>query len=178
MERHGMLHLYIGNGKGKTTAAVGLALRAMGSGFNVLFAQFLKSADTGEKRILEQFPDKLCYFRPKQRHSTFLWNMTQKQLDETKEDISTGWCFLKQEILSPRWNLIVMDEILDTIQCRLLPEEDVIQAIENRPQDVEIVCTGRNASSNFREKADYISWVEALKHPYEKGIKGRRGIEF
>lgn len=178
MEKHGLLHLYMGNGKGKTTAATGLAVRALGHGFRVLFAQFLKNTETGEKIILEGFGERLLFFRPTQRHSAFLWNMTDEQLAQTKEDIRLGWESLKQQFQTGLWDLVVLDEILDCIQCDLLAEEDVLKAIAARPEKVEIVLTGRNASQAFRDLADYISVIEAVKHPYAKGIPARRGIEF
>jgi ATP:corrinoid adenosyltransferase len=87
MLSQGMIHLYIGNGKGKTTAAAGLAVRALGAGLKVFFVQFLKNTVTGEKNILEKFTGKLYFFRPNQRHPLFLWKMTEKQLAETQEDL-------------------------------------------------------------------------------------------
>jgi cob(I)alamin adenosyltransferase len=178
MEKNGMLHLYMGNGKGKTTAAAGLAVRALGHGFSVLFAQFLKNTQTGEKKILEGFGDRLLFFRPTQRHSAFLWDMTDEQLAETKEDVRLGWEWLKQQMQTGLWDLVVLDEILDCIQCDLLPEEDILKTVAGRPGKVEIVLTGRNASQAFCDLADYISVIEAVKHPYMKGISARRGIEF
>lgn len=178
MEKQGLFHLYIGNGKGKTTAATGLAIRALGHGFTVLFAQFLKNTNTGEKIILEGFGDRLLFFRPKQRNTAFLWNMTPEELAETREDITSGWEALKGHIQSGLWDMVVLDEILDCIQCHLIKEEDVLDAIRNRPEKTEVVCTGRTASQAFCDLADYISVTEAMKHPYAKGIQARRGIEF
>lgn len=178
MEKQGFMHLYIGNGKGKTTAATGLAVRALGHGFSVLFAQFLKNTQTGEKKVLEGFGDKLLFFRPEQRYSAFLWDMTDEQLAQTKEDIRRGWERLKQQIQTGLWDLVVLDEILDCIQCGLLAEEDILKAVAGRPGKTEIVLTGRNASQAFCDLADYISVIEAVKHPYAKEIPARRGIEF
>lgn len=178
MEKQGLMHLYIGNGKGKTTAVTGLAVRALGHGFSVLFAQFLKNTQTGEKKILEGFGEKLLFFRPAQRYSAFLWDMNDEQLARTKEDIQLGWEKLNQKIQTGLWDLVVLDEILDCIQFGLLGEEDVLKAIAKRPGKTEIVLTGRNASQAFCDLADYISVIEAVKHPYVKGIPARRGIEF
>ncbi len=172
-----MIHLYIGNGKGKTTAAAGLAVRALGRGLKVLFAQFLKNRDTGEKLFLEKFPDML-FFRPDQRHHVFLWNMTEEQLNDTKEDILKGWLSLKGEIFSKHWDVVILDEILDVIHNGLILESEVLELIINTPSGVEIVCTGRDASGIFREKSDYITHMEAVKHPYCIGIAARRGIEY
>lgn len=178
MDKQGMLHLYLGNGKGKTTAAAGLSIRALGHGFRVLFAQFLKNTETGEKMFLQDLTDRLVFFRPVQRHAAFLWNMTDVQLAQTKEDIQLGWENLKQQIQTGFWDLVVLDEILDCIQCGLLEEEEVLKAIAGRPARMEIVCTGRKASQAFYDLADYISVIDAVKHPYTKGMQARRGIEF
>lgn len=178
MERQGMVHLYIGSGKGKTTAAAGLTIRALGQDLKVLFAQFLKNTETGEKKFLQAFPDKLLFFRPVQRHSAFLWNMTIDELKQTKEDIELGWESLKKQIQAGLWDLIVLDEILDCIPNHLLEEKDILKAITERPPKVEIVCTGRGASQAFYDIADYISMIDAVKHPFNQGMQARRGIEF
>lgn len=178
MKRNGMLHLYIGNGKGKTTAATGLAIRALGWNLNVLFAQFLKTSDTGEKSAFESFAGKLQFFRPEQRHNKFLWNMTKNELLETKEDIQRGWQKIRTEILSGSYDVVILDEILDCIQCELLNPQQVLKCILERPNNVEIVCTGRDAPKSFYEAADYITRMSSEKHPYDRGIKARYGIEY
>ncbi|NLM10434.1 MAG: cob(I)yrinic acid a,c-diamide adenosyltransferase [Clostridiaceae bacterium] len=178
MDRKGMIHLYIGNGKGKTTAAIGMAIRALGWNMNVLFAQFLKTTSTGERNILDNFPEKLLFFRLIQRHSKFLWNMTEKELSETKEDILRGWRKIRTEIFSGNYDIVILDEILDCIQCDLLDLREVLKDISERPAKVEIVCTGRDAPKDFYEAADYITKMGSLKHPYDRGIKARCGIEY
>lgn len=178
MLSQGMIHLYIGNGKGKTTAAAGLAVRALGAGLKVFFVQFLKNTVTGEKNILEKFTGKLYFFRPNQRHPLFLWKMTEKQLAETQEDLQEGWRHVREEILSGKWDLVVLDEILDVIGSRLLSEEDIADVLIKKPEKTEIICTGRDASDSLRKLADYISLIEKVKHPYDKGICARNGIEY
>jgi len=178
MDRKGMIHLYIGNGKGKTTAATGLAIRALGWDLKVLFAQFLKNSCTGEKNILESFPGKAFFFRPFQRHSKFLWNMNEKELSETREDIRNGWEKIKVQISSGNFDVVILDEILDCIQNGLLDPQTVLNDIAERPEGVEIVCTGRDAPEAFYEAADYITVMNSVKHPYDKGIKARYGIEY
>ncbi|HEY8421457.1 MAG TPA: cob(I)yrinic acid a,c-diamide adenosyltransferase [Thermoclostridium sp.] len=179
MDRTGMIHLYIGNGKGKTTAAAGLAIRALGRDYKVFFAQFLKTSDTGEKNILEKcFGEKLLFFRPVQRHGKFLWNMTEKELLETKEDIMNGWRIIAAELHSGKYDIVILDEILDCIQCGLLESNEVLSDIIKRPANVEVVCTGRDAPAAFYEASDYITKMCSLKHPYDRGIKARYGIEY
>jgi len=178
MLSQGLIHLYIGDGKGKTTAAVGLAVRALGTGLKILFVQFLKNTITGEKNIMEKFTEKLCFYRPKQRHSLFLWKMTEKQLTETKEDILAGWRYVREEILSGKWDVVVLDEVLDAIGNGLLLEEDILDTLIKKPGKTEIICTGRDAPDSLRNLADYISLVEKVKHPYDKGVCARNGIEY
>jgi len=178
MLSQGMIHLYIGNGKGKTTAAVGLAVRALGAGLKVFFVQFLKNTITGEKNIMENYTGRLYFYRPVQRHSMFLWKMTEKQLAETKEDIEAGWRHVRGEISSGKWDVVVLDEILDVIECRLLSEEDIINVLIKKPEKTEIICTGRDAPDSLRNLADYISLIEKVKHPYDKGVCARNGIEY
>jgi len=173
-----MIHLYIGNGKGKTTAAVGSAVRALGAGLKVFFVQFLKNTVTGEKNILEKFTGSLYFYRPEQRHTTFLWKMDEKQLAETKEDIETGWRHVREEILSGKWDVVVLDEVLDVLACRLLSEQDIADVLVKKPLKTEIICTGRDVPDSLRKLADYISLIEKVKHPYDKGVSARYGIEY
>jgi cob(I)alamin adenosyltransferase len=178
MLTQGMIHLYIGDGKGKTTAAVGLAIRALGAGLRVLFVQFLKNTITGEKNIMEKFTEKLYFYRPKQRHSSFLWKMTEKQLAETKEDLQSGWRHVREEILSGKWDVVVLDEVLDVVGNGLLFEEDITDVLMKKPGKTEIICTGRDAPDSLRDLADYVSLIEKVKHPYDKGVCARNGIEY
>lgn len=178
MDTTGLVHLYIGNGKGKTTSAVGLAIRALGNNLNVLFAQFLKNTETGEKIIFEQFNEQLYFFRPTQQYSKFLWNMTKEELSRTKEDLNKGWQHIKSEINTGNWDVVVLDEILDCIQNGLLEEADIIKTIVQKPKNIELVLTGRSAKNSFYEIADYISMIDEVKHPFKKGIQARRGIEY
>lgn len=177
-DRKGMIHLYIGNGKGKTTAATGLAIRALGWNFNILYAQFLKTSNTGEKNILESFPEKIHFFRPRQRHGKFLWNMTEKEIQETKEDILHGWEEIKTEMYSGKYEVIILDEVLDCVQNNLLDSDRVLKDLLERPAGTEIVCTGRDAPRSFYEAADYITRMDSVKHPYNSGVKARCGIEY
>ena len=160
MDRKGLIHLYIGNGKGKTTAATGLAVRALGRDLDVLFAQFLKTSNTGEKNILEGFPGKLLFFRPAQRHNRFLWDMTENELSETKEDIVGGWREIRSGIFSGNYDVVILDEILDCIMCGLLDSREVLKDILERPGNVEIVCTGRDARRHFMKRQTTLQgWI-------------------
>jgi cob(I)alamin adenosyltransferase len=170
-----LIHLYIGSGKGKTTAAVGLAIRAAGRGMRVLFCQFLKAVDSGELAILESIRE-VRVFRPSMRHKGFLWNQDEKELAETGEDIRKGWSDFKSIIRDEVFDVIILDEVLDLISSRYLGVDDILETVsEDSP---EFVLTGRDAPSALIETADYVTRMEAVKHPYRRGIPARKGIEY
>jgi cob(I)alamin adenosyltransferase len=171
-----MIQLYIGEGKGKTTAAVGQAIRALGWGGKVLFSQFLKSIDTGEEFTFAKL-DGLKWMRPEMRNKCFIWHMNEQQLNETGEDIQKGFTKISHTILEGNFKLAVLDEILDTIECGFLTEESLFSLLDNAPW-TEFVLTGRRASERLKEKADYITIMTKVKHPFDKGLQARKGIEF
>ncbi|NMA67326.1 MAG: cob(I)yrinic acid a,c-diamide adenosyltransferase, partial [Clostridiaceae bacterium] len=126
-----MIHLYIGNGKGKTTAALGLAVRALGWKKKVLFCQFLKSAKTGETNIFSGL-DCMKFYRPSMRNHGFLWEMDEEAVEETIEDLSIGLNEIKKFIQEENYSIIVLDEVLDAVQCGLLPEESILEIINSK----------------------------------------------
>lgn len=171
-----MIHLYIGEGKGKTTAAVGQATRALGWGERVLFSQFLKSIDTGEEFAFAKIGG-LQWIRPQMRNKGFIWHMNEKQLKETGEDIQKGFEIISHTILEENLRLVVLDEILDAIECGFL-SEDCLFSLFNKAPCTEFILTGRRASDRLMEKADYITRMTKVKHPFDKGLQARKGIEF
>jgi cob(I)alamin adenosyltransferase len=171
-----MIHIYIGDGKGKTTAAVGLAIRSLGAGGNVLFAQFLKSMETGEVNILKGL-DGLVLIRPNMRHKKFIWHMSRTELEETKADILKGFKDICEIIEKNGFSLVVLDEVLDIILCGFLEEPVLISLLKSRPE-TEFVLTGRDASEKLRSIAGYVTLMQKEKHPYDQGIKARKGIEY
>lgn len=171
-----MIHIYIGDGKGKTTAAIGLAIRNIGSGGKVLFAQFLKNLETGESNILKSL-DGLVLKRPCMRHKKFIWHMSRFELEETKEDILRGFNDISEIINKGDFSLAVLDEVLDIISCDFLEEQVLISLLESHP-GTEFVLTGRDASEKIKTFADYITVMKKEKHPFDRGIKARKGIEY
>lgn len=171
-----MVHIYIGDGKGKTTAAIGSAIRNIGSGGRVLFVQFLKNMETGETNILKGL-DGLVLKRPIMRHKKFVWHMSRAELEETKQDILKGFDDLCETINKGDFSLVVLDEVLDIISCGFLEEPDLISLLESRPE-TEFVLTGRDASEKLKSIAGYITVMKKEKHPFDKGIKARKGIEY
>ncbi|MGI6123601.1 MAG: cob(I)yrinic acid a,c-diamide adenosyltransferase [Acetivibrionales bacterium] len=171
-----MIHTYIGDGKGKTTAAIGLAIRNLGCDGEILFSQFLKSSDTGEMKILTGL-NGVTFIRPYMRHKDFVFNVNESQLSEIKEDIVKGFNKIKDIISNGDFSLIVFDEILDVIDLGLLHEEELIAVFDKFPS-AEFVITGRKASQAIKDKVDYITVMKKEKHPFDKGIRARKGIEY
>ncbi|MHB1393411.1 MAG: cob(I)yrinic acid a,c-diamide adenosyltransferase [Clostridia bacterium] len=171
------IHIYTGDGKGKTTAAVGLGVRACGRGMKVLMVQFLKGAQTGEMFTIEKLkPDfELC------RHKEigeFSWNMTQEELKEMKQHIENLFQYAVKEAMSGRRDLIILDEIMAAITSGFIAMDEVLSFAKNKPSGLELVMTGRSASLKMIQFADYVSEIKAVKHPFAVGVPAREGIEF
>ncbi len=178
MTGNGLLHLYVGNGKGKSTAAAGLAFRMAGNGFHVFFAQFLKNAPSGEIEALKRFDGLVTICRPFMRHRGFIWNQTPEQREETAADLAAGWALFREKLSDASIRLFVFDEILDVIDMGYIQESHVMDALKSRHPQAEVVLTGRTASVPMKELADYVTEMVMIKHPYEKGTAARRGVEY
>ena len=174
----GLLHLHTGTGKGKSTAAAGLALRMAGHGQQVLFAQFLKSAPSGEILAFERFSDVIHVWRPVMRHTSFLWNQTREQRQETEADLKAGWETISRELTNPAYRLFVFDELLDVLQMGFVSEEDVCSRLLGRHGEAEVVLTGRVAPDALLRIAAYATEMTLRKHPFDKGIQARKGVEW
>jgi len=170
------LHLYTGNGKGKTTAAMGLALRMLGHGEKVLIAQFMKDGTSGEIKALAAFPEARV-FEGARMHG-FIWRMEESQLSKARQDMAGAVAALEAEIRAFAPRLTVLDELAVALAMRLLQEEDARRLIDTALEYGDTVVTGRYAGDTLRQQADYISRIEAEKHPFEEGQQARRGIEF
>lgn len=167
-----MIHLYCGNGKGKTTAAMGLALRAAGRGERVVIAQFLKGADSGERYALAKLPQVELLPLPEQVKFTF-------QMDEQERLEASRRCRALLEVARERAKdcfLLVLDEACAAVNSGLLPLEELLDCLDNLT--CEIVLTGRDPAPQLLERADYITQMEPLRHPYQRGITARKGIEW
>lgn len=170
---NGLVHIYCGDGKGKTTAAAGLAVRALGTGKKVLFSQFLKNGSSGEVEMLKKLGASVMY---EFKINKFTFNMTD---DEKAECLKANNRLLSKIIEDAAYyDLIVLDEIIGTCGCGLVSTEKLMAFLKKRPHNVEIVLTGRNPSPELCGEADYITEMKKVAHPYEKGIPARKGIEF
>jgi len=178
MNHQGCIHLYTGNGKGKSTASIGLCVRMMGYGHCVLFTQFLKSMNSGEIDFFQYHQNLITVYRPMMRNKAFIWNQTPEQKAETAEDLYNGWLKVVEQLKDPAIRLFIFDELLDVIEMGFIKEEEVAEALNSRHSDAEIVLTGRNAPEALLSMADYVTQMELVKHPYAKGLQARRGIEY
>jgi cob(I)alamin adenosyltransferase len=168
----GYVQVYTGNGKGKTTAALGLCLRAAGAGLNVFIAQFMKMGDYSEIKALKRFSD--------------LITIEQYGLGKfikgkpSPEDIAAsqkGFDRVKAAVLSGKYDMVIIEEGNMAVQFGLIPLESLLKLIENKPPHMELVITGRNADPKILEKADLITEMKEIRHYYQKGVGARVGIE-
>ena len=168
-------HLYYGTGKGKTTAALGLALRASGSGMRVHIVQFLKGTDTGELHSLERLEN--VTMSRCDRNYGFSFKMTEKDKAEITSCHNSNLKAAVEMVNSGKVDMLILDEIADAYNLNLVDRQAVISLISGEPQ-AEIVMTGHDPEQIFIDIADYVSEIKAVKHPFEKGISSRKGIEY
>lgn len=171
-----MIHVYFGDGKGKTTAAVGISARAAGSKMKVLFVQFLKTEFSGERHTLSHTENVTLTFCPIELKFTF--EMDEKEKQQASKVFRGIFDNSVTTALTERYDMVVMDEIFDVINYDMVSESEVYEFITNAPKSMEIVMTGHNPPERFIEVADYVTEFKKIKHPYDKGVIGRKGIEF
>jgi len=172
----GLIHLYIGDGKGKTTAAVGLAARAAGNGMKVVFGQILKGSITGEVASLEALGVKVIR---SDKNMGFVWQMSDEQKEKFKAEQQRLIGEVKNKIESePDTGLLVVDEVLDGISLGFIEEQQLMDIIETKQDGLEVVLTGHTAPEWLIEKADYVTEMKKIKHPYDRGVNARKSIEF
>lgn len=170
----GLLHIYCGDGKGKTTAALGLALRCAGSGRRVLLLQFLKDGKSGEFASLSHVPG--IEVIPQTRAFGFSWTLTPEERAQAR----TYYTGLLEEAFrrGGTFDLLVLDEALGAISAGMIEEERLVALLERRPEGLEAVLTGRDPSQALLDAADYVTEMRKVKHPYDRGVAARKGIEF
>lgn len=168
-----MIHIYYGDGKGKTTAAVGLAIRGAGNDFNVAFAQFLKDDSSGEISILRNIPQIRVF------HTDSFYGFVKYMNDEQKNEMKADYAELlkKVEREIKENTIVILDEVIHACNFGLLEEQVLCKFLDKYSQSAEIVLTGRNPSQELIKRADYISEIKKIRHPYDKGIEARKGIE-
>ena len=170
----GLIHIYCGDGKGKTTAAMGLALRCAGSGRKVLLLQFLKDGKSSEFAALAHVPG--IEVIPQTRTFGFSWTLTP----EEKAEAAAYYAGLLEEAFrrAGGFELLVLDEALGACAAGLVEESRLLALLDGKPEALELVLTGRNPSPGMLDRADYVTEMKKVKHPFEKGVSARAGIEY
>ncbi|MCI8297342.1 MAG: cob(I)yrinic acid a,c-diamide adenosyltransferase [Lachnospiraceae bacterium] len=174
-QERGLIHIYCGNGKGKTTAALGLAVRAAGRGRRVCIARFLKTEDSGEVPVLRQIPQ--IHVLPCEKSFGFTFRMTEGERREAA--LYYGGLFAeataraKQDV-----DLLILDEIIGACNAGLVEKEALERSLKEKPPALEVILTGRGPWEEILKMADYVTEMEMRRHPYEKGIGAREGIEY
>ena len=172
----GRIHIYYGNGKGKTTCSMGLAVRAAGCGKKVLIIQFMKTGKSSEIKTLENIPGIEVMDAP--RMKKFSFNMTDDEKQEMLEADNAVLEEICQKVADGGYDLLIMDECLGSCHKGFLDEQLLIDFLRNKPEHLEVVMTGRHPDDTLMEIADYVTEMHKVKHPYDEGIMARRGIEF
>ena len=174
--KKGLIIIFTGKGKGKTTAAMGQALRAVGQGLKVLMLQFIKGTwDYGELESIKRLePD----FEIQPLGKGFIRSNSKLDENEALENVTQSWKQARNEILSDKYDMIILDEINYVISYGLLPVEEVLTLFEEKPDRLHLILTGRDAHQSIVERADLVTEMNEIKHQYSKGIKAQKGIEF
>lgn len=171
----GLVHIYCGDGKGKTTAAVGLAVRCAGRGNKVLLVQFLKSRDSGELYSLAKLPDIEVMRGKESKKFTFQMNEEEKHALLIEHNKMFEQVLAK--IKNGGYSLLILDEVIGALNAKVFEMPKLIEFLRHKPENLEVVLTGRNPAPELVEIADYVSEMRKVKHPMDRGIMAREGIE-
>lgn len=173
----GLIQVYCGQGKGKTTAAIGQGIRAVGQELKVIMVQFLKGRRVGEVETLKRLePSFKVFFFEKQKKFTF--EMDEEEKKDLMSDIQNAMNFAKKVLDTKECDVLILDEVLSVIENKLLTEEELMGLISNKPEGMELILTGSVLPEGLEPKVDYISRIEEVKHPFYKGVTARKGIEY
>jgi cob(I)alamin adenosyltransferase len=172
-EERGLLIVHTGKGKGKTTAAMGLAMRCIGQNMKVGIVQFVKGVwATGEREVLAKFPE-LCVFTA--MGEGFTWDTQDRRRDVAAA--TRAWGKAKEMMADPSYRMVILDELNIVLRYDYLPFEDVLETLRGKPRDLHVVVTGRNARDGLIEAADLVTEMTQVKHPFRSGVKAQAGVE-
>ena len=172
----GLIHIYCGDGKGKTSAATGLAVRAAGCGKQVLFARFLKNEESGELEILDRIPE--IHVIHLERSYGFYRTLTEEEQAEVRRMYEALWQDIVRRAETDAYDVLVMDEFMAAYNYGLIGHDAAFTFLREKPVRLEVVLTGRDPDEDLVELADYVSEIRKVKHPFDRGIRARRGIEY
>jgi cob(I)alamin adenosyltransferase len=174
MARKGLLMVHTGKGKGKTTAALGLAFRALGHRLPVCMIQFIKGNwKYGELKSAASFEGLLDFHVV---GKGFTWK--SKDIDRDRKAARDGWDLAKTAIAAGRYHLVILDEFTYVVNYGMIDEDEAVEVLRNRPEGLHVLVTGRDAPARFLEMADIVTEMREIKHPYKAGIKAQKGIEW
>lgn len=171
----GLVHIYCGDGKGKTTTGMGLCTRAAGFGYKVLIYQFMKNNKTSERKVLEQQPT--VTFLDGLELEKFSFQMNEQEKDERRAYYAKQFEAVVTMVQRDNYQVLFLDEVIYTIQAGLFDEALLLDFLKHKPEDLEVILTGQGPSQALIEAADYVSDIRKVKHPYDQGIPSRMGIE-
>jgi cob(I)alamin adenosyltransferase len=169
----GYIHVYTGNGKGKTTSAIGLGIRATGAGLKVHMLQFMKGRKYCELNSLDNFKN-FTYSQHGRDEFVNKKNPEKIDIDKAQE----GFKHAKKLIKSNKYDMIILDEINVAVDFNLIDIKDIVKLVENKPEKLELILTGRFAHAEIQRVADYVTEMLEIKHPYQQNIEARKGIDF
>ena len=173
-EEHGLIIVHTGKGKGKSTAAMGLALRSIGHGLKVGIVQFVKGAwETGERDVLDKFPDLVTI---KAMGEGFTWDTQDRQRDVTAA--MKAWAAVQNMMADESYHMVIADELNIVLRYDYLDADAVITALRAKRPDLHVVVTGRNAKAELIDIADLVTEMTQIKHPFRDGVKAQIGVEF
>lgn len=171
----GLVHIYCGNGKGKTTTGMGLCVRAAGYGYKVLIYQFMKNNRTSERKVLETV-DNITIINGLEEEK-FSFQMTEEEKAQRRIFYAGQLSMVEKLAREGDYDVLFLDEVIYTIRAGLLDEKRVTDFLDHKPEKLEVIMTGQNPGEELIRRADYVSEICMRKHPFEKGIGARDGIE-
>ncbi len=172
------MQIYTGEGKGKTSAAIGQAIRARGRGLRILFVQFLKGKEgSGEISLLEDVGIEVICEGDKDRW-TFPDRLKEEEKKKIRLELTRFFDKISRQVIEEKYDLVILDEINVVLHYKLIDKKRLIDFIRKKPTSLEVILTGRHASPELIELAHLVSEIKSIKHPFDAGIKGRRGIEY
>lgn len=171
----GLIHIYCGDGKGKTTTGMGLCTRAAGFGYRVLIYQFMKDNSTSERNILK-LADNITIINGLDKEK-FSFQMTPEEKKERKAFYENQFCTVTAKACDEDYDVLFLDETIYTIDAGLLDESLVLDFLKNKPPHLEVILTGQNPGQALIDMADYVSEIKKIKHPFDRGMASRKGIE-
>lgn len=173
----GYVQVYTGDGKGKTTAALGQGFRAVGNGLKVYMVQFLKTFKTGELQSVKRLDPDFKIFRFEKKRG-FFWTLNDLEKAELKIEIAKAYKFCYDSLEKCQCDVLIMDEVMGALSNKLLDVEQVIKLIHIKPDNVELILTGRNVPEQIVKEVDLITEMKAIKHYFTSGVPAREGIEY